>query len=233
MLLNYRCIILDDQGLYIDSVQHSFYGNNVLTGVFLHCKKGDVIGLLGRNGSGKSTLLKIIFGSLRASFKYQKLNGKLIMCGYRSGEIAYLPQDNFIPSGLTVIEAIELLCNRFRENLKVIDSVKPHLNNKFSQLSGGQRRLIECLIILYSDQEFVLLDEPFSQLSPLLIDEIRQHIKYVCTFKGIVVTDHYYEHIVACSTKIILLHNGCNYPIGSTDDLARHGYLPSRSTQLK
>ncbi|RYG19453.1 MAG: ATP-binding cassette domain-containing protein, partial [Chitinophagaceae bacterium] len=57
------------QELYIDSVDHRYGDIQVLNGVYLTCKIGENVGLLGRNGSGKSTLLKIIFGSLQPHHK--------------------------------------------------------------------------------------------------------------------------------------------------------------------
>jgi ABC-type sugar transport system ATPase subunit len=65
------------QELSIDSVNQSFAEREVLSSVYLNCKIGEVVGLLGRNGSGKSTLLKIIFGSVKANFKYLNINNKV------------------------------------------------------------------------------------------------------------------------------------------------------------
>ena len=56
--------------LQVDSVDLSFDDRKILQDIYLDCKKGEVVGLLGRNGSGKSSLLKIIFGTLIATHKY-------------------------------------------------------------------------------------------------------------------------------------------------------------------
>ncbi len=58
--------------LHVDSVIKSYNLNQVLTDVYISCKKGEIIGLLGRNGTGKSTLLKIVFGSISAERKVCK-----------------------------------------------------------------------------------------------------------------------------------------------------------------
>ncbi|KQR70347.1 ATP-binding cassette domain-containing protein [Pedobacter sp. Leaf176] len=214
------------QELFIDSVTQQFNQRAILNGVFLNCKVGEVVGLLGRNGSGKSTLLKIIFGTVKPDFKYLKLNEELISKGYLSGKITYLPQDKFIPNKLTLGKAIETFCKNYSHQLLEIEFVANNLNKKFRDFSGGEVRLLEALIIMYSDAEFVLLDEPFSQLAPLLIDEIKRHINKLKPYKGFIITDHYYKSILDVSDRIVLLHNGCNYKINDLDDLILHGYLP-------
>lgn len=214
------------QELSIDSVAHRFNEKAILNGVYLNCKIGEVVGLLGRNGCGKSTLLKAIFGILNVDFKHLKVNGEIVSKGYLSGKIAYLTQHNFIPNKLKVKDAIAVFCCKHKEAIVQIPFIAENLNKKFRDFSGGENRLIEALIIIYSNADFVLLDEPFSQLAPLLVDEVKQHINHMKLFKGFIVTDHYYKSILDISDRIILLHNGCNYKINNTDDLILHGYLP-------
>ncbi|MFC4211175.1 ATP-binding cassette domain-containing protein [Pedobacter lithocola] len=213
-------------GLFIDSVTKQFNQQAILNGVFINCKIGEVVGLLGRNGSGKSTLLKIIFGTVNPDFKHLKLDDKLISKGYLSKNISYLPQDNFIPMNLSVLQAIEMLCNTHRKDLLNTSFVSNNLNKKLRDFSGGECRLLEVLITIYCDAEYVLLDEPFSQLAPLLVDEIKIHIEKMKSLKGFIITDHYFQSILDISDRIILLHNGCNYQIQNRDDLILHGYLP-------
>lgn len=214
------------QELSIDSVNQSFADREVLSSVYLNCKTGEVVGLLGSNGSGKSTLLKIIFGSVKANFKYLNINNKVYKKGYLSKNLSYLPKDNFIPGKITVLQAIDTFCKKQRAELQQFEFVKKYLNTKFYNLSGGERRFIECLLIIYSDAQYILLDEPFSQLSPLWIEELKKHINKSKADKGFIITDHYYKSILDVSDRIVLLHNRCNYTIHNQDDLVTYGYLP-------
>jgi ABC-type multidrug transport system ATPase subunit len=215
------------QELYVDSVSH-YYGHKlVLNNAYIKCNIGEVIGLLGRNGSGKSTLLRIIYGSLTPHFKHLKLNGELIKKPYLTNKIAYLPQDFFVPKYMRVNELVNLYSSTYKEELLSINTIDKHLCDKIGDLSGGERRLIECLLIIYSNSTFVLLDEPFSQVSPLIIKEIQSHIIKFRSTKGFIITDHYYEQILDIATRTVLLHNGANYPINGIDDLKLHGYLPN------
>ncbi len=216
-------------GLYIDSVDHRYGDKQVLNGVYLTCKIGERVGLLGRNGSGKSTLLKVIFGSLNPHHKHLKINDKLIPKGFLSNQISYLPQGFFIPPYLKIKTLITLYTNRYRKEILTIEVIKLNLNEQVGDLSGGNRRLVEALLIIYSDAPFILLDEPFSQLAPLVADEVKVHIQRFRLEKGFIVTDHYYRQILEIADRVVLLHNGSNYAINHEEDLIFHGYLPSKS----
>ncbi|MFD0941916.1 ATP-binding cassette domain-containing protein [Pedobacter boryungensis] len=215
------------QELYIDSVNHRYGEYQVLSSVYLTCKIGEVVGLLGRNGSGKSTLLKIIFGSIQPRFKYLKIDDELQVKTYLTQQVAYLPQGYFIPHYLKIKDLIELYINNYKDQVLNLAIFKSNLNEPIGNLSGGNRRLVEALLILYSDAKYVLLDEPFSQLAPLIANELKEHIVHLKSQKGLIITDHYYRQIIEISSRIILLHNGCNYAINNEDDLIVHGYLPN------
>jgi ABC-type multidrug transport system ATPase subunit len=193
--------------------------------IFISCKQGDLIGLLGRNGCGKSTLLKIIFGSLKAETKFVSVNGNVLQTlGDSKNRIAYLPQSNFLPSHLT----IKKIATLFGSPKSLLDNlhVKPFLNRKSAQLSGGERRIIETLLVVNSEADYVLIDEPFNGVEPIFKNEIKNAIQERLTDKGFIVTDHDYRNIIAISTKMLLLQNGGIKEVKTLDDLVRNNYLP-------
>ncbi|WP_257668834.1 ATP-binding cassette domain-containing protein [Parapedobacter tibetensis] len=212
--------------LIIDSAQCRFGNRNVLNAVFLNCGLGEIVGVLGRNGSGKSVLLKMIFGIEKGQFKHLTINGKIVKKAFLTGQVGYLPQKRLLPSSSKVGFAVNMLTTVYRDDLLQNEHVKRHLNDKMGDLSGGLARLIEGLIILYGDPPFVLLDEPFLHLEPMLkllfIDEID---KFKAK-KGIIITDHSYRDILGISDRIVLIHNGSNYQIQKEEDLITHGYVP-------
>ena len=212
--------------LHVDSVNHRFGQREVLSSVFLNCKVGEVVGLLGRNGSGKSTFLKIIFGDIKPHFMYLKVDGEVTFKTYLSGKVAYLPQGYFIPHYLRIGDLVNLYTKTYQSQLLDVELIKLNLNEKLGNLSGGNRRLVEALLIIYSDAKYILLDEPFSQLAPLIADELKAHISKFNQQKGFIITDHYYQQILAVSSRVVLINNGCNYTINNVDDLILHGYLP-------
>ncbi|WP_162618677.1 ATP-binding cassette domain-containing protein [Pedobacter yulinensis] len=214
------------QTLTADSITKSFGSRQVLNGVYLSCQTGRVTGLLGRNGSGKSTLLKIVYGIEPASFQHVRINGRHYNRPYRSGLLHLLSQNYEIPAQLHTGSFIGISCFKYREVLSALPFVKDRLNMGIHTLSGGERRFLFVLAAIYSDAPFVLLDEPFANLSPLLAEEAMQHIKAMKAHKAFVLTDHRYAQLISCSDDLILLHNNSNYTIRAPEELVRYGYLP-------
>lgn len=211
--------------LEVDSVSIRFGNKSILAGCYLSCKPGEIIGLLGRNGSGKSTLLKIIFGSVKPDFMHLRVDDKITYCGFKSGKIGYLPQQSFMPPFYTV----ERLTSHVAQEL-LSERIKTYLNNipetRLNNLSGGELKFLECLWVLSLPSEYLLLDEPFSGISPFQIELLQEAIKIAAKTKGIVLTDHLYRPLIEISNRIVLLHNKAIYPINEEDDLIRYNYLP-------
>lgn len=216
-----------DRELFIDSLACRYGSNMVLSGVFVNCRQGEVVGLLGRNGAGKSSLMKVVFGARRGYYKHCKIDGKLFSAGYRTNGIAYLTQDPLVPGYVKVKAAIKLCVGSYRNELLEQTIVRDNLDKRMANLSGGARRMIETLLVIYSDATYVLLDEPFSNMAPVYIDEVNSHIEKLRPSKGFIITDHYYERILTISDRIVLIHNGSNYQINNREDLCTHGYIPS------
>ncbi|WP_435261158.1 ATP-binding cassette domain-containing protein [Tenacibaculum sp. nBUS_03] len=213
--------------LHVDSISKSYNTKVILSNLFISCRTGDIIGLLGRNGSGKSTLLKIIFGIEKANFKFQKVNDIIIQKQCETSRwINYLPQDNFLPNNYKIKTLINIFCNQ--ENIQDLhknDFIKPFLNYKSQELSGGEKRIIEILIILNTKSKFVLLDEPFNGISPISIEAIKEMIQKKSKSKGIILTDHDYENVIDISTNVKLLHNCSLFDIKNKEQLKKLGYI--------
>src|SRR5882757_8511292 len=149
--------------LKVDSVQLEFDGRKILQDIYLDCKQGEIVGLLGRNGSGKSSLLRIIFGTLTPGFKHVSINGEYIAKGYHNTRIVYLPQHNYLPTGIKIEKlAKNFIDNIFWDEFTSLDIYRDHFNKTVGQLSGGELRQLETLMIIYNKADFILLDEPFT-----------------------------------------------------------------------
>ncbi len=213
--------------LEVDSVQKRFEEKVVLSDVYLQCKTGEIIGLLGRNGSGKSTLLKIIFGIVTADNKFVRIDG--VVKQYTNellNEISYLPQNNFIPNHFTVKKAIRLSVDKSNvADFCDDDLISKLLNSKIHQLSGGELRYLEIKLMLSKPTKFVLLDEPYNGLSPLMIDKINDLIRDNSASKGIVITDHNYENVIKISTRLVLMKEGKSHHLNDRKELIEKGYL--------
>ena len=217
--------------MHVDSIIKRFGTKQILTDVFLSCEQGEIVGLLGRNGSGKSTLLQVIFGSLSADTKFVRVGSQKIEGLYDNRNlINYLPQDGFLPSHIRVKQAIRLFCDSTNAKLVSKDQhVQPLLSKKRSQLSGGELRLLEVLLIIHSKAKYILIDEPFSGVAPLYREKIKKQIRDHSSDKGFIITDHDYRNILDLSTKTILMYDGGTKTIENKDDLKLWGYIPEIS----
>ena len=214
--------------LHVDSVIKNFGLKLVLSGVFISCEPNQIVGLLGRNGSGKSTLLKIILGSIRADNKFIIVNDKITNSLFDNRMLVnYLSQDNFLPSHIKLKTIIKLFCNE--ESSKLLSEnelIKPLLDKKTKELSGGERRFFEVLLIAYSQAKYVLIDEPFNGVAPLYKSIIKKSISEQSKNKGFIITDHDYKNIIEISDKIFVLKDGNTKEINEISQLVNYGYLP-------
>jgi len=212
--------------LKVDSVQLSFNDRKILQGVYLKCIQGEILGLLGRNGSGKSSLLKVIFGSLTPAFKHIDINGEFIYKGYAGNRIAYLPQHNYLPKGIKIKRLARMLVDgQWWNEFSDLPIYKDHRDKTVSDLSGGELRILETLLVLYNPADFILLDEPFTHISPVQAEFFKPLLKVVAQRKGIIVTDHQYYNVMDVSNRIIILENGYTQPANHIDDLVTYHYL--------
>lgn len=213
--------------LEVDSVFLEFGVKRVLQNVYLKCEKGKVTGLLGRNGAGKSCLLKILFGELIPNDKSIRINGICLMSSYRSPkDIRYLPQTEFIPNFLSIRRVFKDFNLNFKDFTSFFPEFKDLYNSKLTDLSGGERRIIEIYSILTSQTKFCMLDEPFSQIMPIHIEVIKKLITREKENKGIIITDHLYNHIIDISDNVYVLSDGKTYLTSCIEDLERLGYTP-------
>lgn len=212
--------------LEFDGIEFRYTENPLLSGVYLKCETGKISGLLGRNGSGKSTLLKIVFGSLRTDIKSIRVDGEYLMVpAFASRTVAYMPQQSFIPSYLTLRQVLKLYKINV-EQLKEFPQLVDALDSRKNMLSGGTVRLFENLLILFSPSPFCFLDEPFSGLSPVMIEQLIPILNEQKKKKGILITDHLYRHVTRIADDLFVLANAGTYMVKGEEDLIRRGYLP-------
>lgn len=211
--------------LEADSVSLSFGSKDILSGCYLSCKIGEIVGLLGRNGCGKSSILKVIFGVLKPQFKHIQVQEKIVSRPFLRGQVALLPQNRFMPPFLRV-KGIINECNPAFLSKDIMVKYSPLLDHKTSQLSGGERRFLECLWVLSRPADYILLDEPFSEIAPYQVEVLQDIIRELGKTKGIILTDHMYQPLLEVSNRIVLLHNHAAYNIREEEDLVLYQYIP-------
>ena len=199
----------------------------ILQDIYLKCETGEIVGLLGRNGCGKSSLMKILFGSLRGESQSVRLNDKYVSKLFEvDNAISFMPQEGFAMDYLTFDHMANIFCSsETKDKLLQIREVKRHQHTKFRALSTGVKKLIEVLTLLYSESEFIVLDEPFSFLSPVLTETVISHIRKQSQLKGIFLTDHMFQSVFEVCTRNYLLYNGSLRQITHKSQLEDFGYV--------
>ncbi len=215
--------------LEAEGIIYRFGYNNLLTDVYVKCEMGEVIGVLGRNGCGKSSLLKIIFGTLEAENKNIRVNGVSVNRLYTKRNIvSYLPQDAFLPDTISLKKIVLNFVTKAskRESIFKDPYINKHLDKKVYELSGGESRYFQVLLLLSLDSSFVLLDEPFSSIEPLYRERIKDLIRLYKKEKGFIVTDHDYLNILDLCDDVKLIVNSVCKSISHLKELEQWGYIP-------
>jgi ABC-type multidrug transport system ATPase subunit len=210
----------------IDNIELSFTGKRILNGIYLKAETGQITGILGSNGSGKTSLLNIFFGNLEPKYKLIRINSEPVLKPlYQTKLVAYLPQHHFIPKALKVDSLFKLFKVSWNEFTTHFETFGHYRKIKFEKLSGGERRLIETYIILKSNVKLVLLDEPFTHLSPIYIATIKALIEKEQKEKAIVITDHMYKHILDLANAIYFIQHGNSKLLHEKEELVNLKYI--------
>ncbi len=195
--------------LEADSIWLEYDSRKILQSIYLKLETGKITGLLGRNGIGKSSLLRMIFGTLRGQSQSVRVDGRYFSHPYLEKDlIRYLPQHRFVPLYLRPKQVCSIYQVRFDEMSNHFPEIKPFYTERLGSLSGGNIRLFETLIILFSPVPFVLLDEPFTHLSPVAAERLSALIKDQKCHKGIMLSDHLYQHVLDLSDELYLIAPG-------------------------
>ena len=216
---------MDKHKLIVDSVVVRFGDKTVLSGGYITSETGMVTGLLGRNGAGKSCMFRALMGGLKVENVMVSIDERPVDRQSIGLQIKYLPQGRMLPENMKLSRAFELygvnywsFVNRFPKYSRFHD-VAPW------ELSGGETRVAELGLVLLSEAQFYILDEPFSQIDPINIEAVQVLIRERSRDHGIIVTDHNYDAISKVADNLFVIADGYTSPVHSRDDLVRHGYL--------
>jgi branched-chain amino acid transport system ATP-binding protein/neutral amino acid transport system ATP-binding protein len=237
--------------LEVIGVEHSFYGVQALRGVDLEVEAGRITGLIGPNGAGKTTLFNCITGVVPpdrgrivfagrdiAGSRPDQITGRGLV---RTFQIARgLPRlsvlENLLlyganqPGERMLPALLQLASVRQREDALIERAVAiaRRLNlmgvirNPASELSGGQKKLLEIGRALMADPKMILLDEPIAGVNPTLAREIGEHLQALAA-EGlpILLIEHQMDMISRLCDRVIVMAEGRYLTEGSFDDIAR------------
>ncbi len=211
------------------------YGQRrVVDGLDISVNRSEIVGLLGPNGAGKTTTFYMIVGIIKPTegkvfFDEEDISKKSIHERCRIG-MGYLAQEASIFRNLTVEQNIMAILETLklspRERKRRLESLLEELNiahlakSKAYTLSGGERRRLEITRALVTNPSFLLLDEPFSGIDPIVVAEAQEIIKDLKKRGlGILLTDHNVRETLAITDRSYLIADGKVLISGSADDL--------------
>lgn len=210
----------------IDNVELNISGKNLLKGIYLKAETGKITGILGANGCGKSSLLNILFGSMSPDHKLIRIDGKPFLKPLFSYNLVkYLPQHSFLPTHLKMREIFDLFNVSWDSFISDFKSLSEYKNYTVKEVSGGERRLTEAYLVVKSDSDLILLDEPFTHLAPVYIEKFTEILKKEASAKAVIITDHLYHHIIDLADDLYFLTNGCTQLVKDPVELENLKYL--------
>lgn len=218
--------------LSVQGVSKSFGGVQALIDVSVTLDEGEILGVIGPNGAGKSTLAAVIVGVLKPDRGRISLDG-VDITGYsrrrraRLG-IAHTHQTPRVFPSLTVRENLELAARAARDGgreesplrlagrLGLCDS----LSAKASQLSHGQRRLLEICMALLTQPRLLVMDEPTQGLAGPEISQLASILKSMDEGLTVMLIDHRVDFVVSLSTRVAVMSLGRIVALGEARESA-------------
>lgn len=222
----------------------------VVDDVDIEVNRGEIVGLLGPNGAGKTTTFYMIVGMIEPNSGQVFLDAENIteLQMYKRARkgVGYLAQDASVfrklsvkDNLLAILEGQDLSKKEQEEKAaELLDELGiSHLQDrKAFQLSGGERRRVEIARSLTTDPSFILLDEPFSGVDPIAVNDIQEIIRFLkAKGLGVLITDHSVRETLSITDRAYIMHEGKILLSGNSEEvadseIAREFYLGEKFT---
>jgi lipopolysaccharide export system ATP-binding protein len=207
-----------------NNLHKQYKGRPVVRGVSIEVEQGEIVGLLGPNGAGKTTTFYMVTGLVKPT------SGTVMYRRARAG-VGYLPQEASVFRKLTVHDNLKLVLELSGVRGKQAEErvaklaedlhITARLQSPGNVLSGGERRRVEIARALATEPKFILLDEPFTGIDPVTIEEIQAIIfRLRKQGIGILITDHNVAATLRITDRNYILIDGEIIARGSGTEIA-------------
>lgn len=217
------------------NLHKSYRGRQVVDGVHYDIEQGEIVGLLGPNGAGKTTTFYMTVGLVKPNaghvfFDDQEVTSWPMYKRARCG-VGYLPQEASVFRKLSVADNLRLVLELAKKSSREIKTkieelaeelhITHILHSSGNVLSGGERRRVEIARALATEPNFILLDEPFTGIDPVTIEEIQEIIARLKRRNiGILITDHNVSATLRITDRNYILVDGQIIAEGSGPEIA-------------
>ncbi len=223
--------------LKVDNLTKTIKKTDIINGISLEVKSGEIVGLLGPNGAGKTTMFYMICGIISPSSGEIYLDNKNITnmpLHKRAKEgVGYLPQESSVFKDLSVEENILLAAQivyddeeeaqQRVEKLLELLNIEPIRKRKGISLSGGERRRCEIARSLANFPKFLLLDEPFAGVDPIAVTDIQAIVRDLSELDiGVLITDHNVRETLGICDRAYVMKDGTLLASGNAQDVANN-----------
>ncbi|WP_185876853.1 LPS export ABC transporter ATP-binding protein [Blattabacterium cuenoti] len=232
--------------LIIKNLYKKYKNKYIVKNISLDLNPGEIVGLIGPNGSGKTTFFYTVVGIIKPNqgkiFLKKKDITKIPMYQRSKEGIGYLSQEPSIFRKLSVEDNILCILEMqkkflYKKRKEITEKLLEELrlknirNRRGDLLSGGERKRTEIARCLATNPKFILLDEPFSGIDPIALEELQEIILALKKKNvGILITDHNVKKVFTITDKIYMMFEGRILKQGSSmeimqDILVREVYL--------
>lgn len=227
------------------NLHKSYAGRQVVEGVSFHVEKSEIVGLLGRNGAGKTTSFRMTIGMIEADAGRVVFDGQDVTAlpmyqrarlgmGYLSQEPSVFTRLTCEENLLAILETLKL--SRAARRQRASELLEQfHLTHKAKHqartCSGGERRKLEIARALVTSPKIILLDEPFSGVDPIAVEDLQKEIRRLREL-GIacLITDHNVQQTLRVCDRACIIDDGKKFAEGTpreliNDEMVRRVYL--------
>ncbi len=215
--------------LCVDGISFSYPGKKVLDGVSFIVEDHDIFAVLGRNAAGKTTLINVLIGLLDQQAGQILVDGKEITSANSAHYVGVMRPLVDVYLKMSVYEYLTLMGTLFDvpgkelyEKIAVFSKLfdfEEHLYKKLKSCSLGTKKKVEFCAAILHNPRFVILDEPFDSIDPIVCYEMKRFLtEYVQKEGTVIVTSHALDLIQNFCNKYIIIHNGVVAASGNTQD---------------
>jgi zinc transport system ATP-binding protein len=233
-------------GIELRNITFSYDQQPIIEGVTAQVNQGEFISIVGPNGGGKTTLLKLMLGLLKPQHGVIRLDGKPI--NSQRHRIGYVPQntnhDQRFP--ITVFDAVKtglLSQNPFSRHsqgntlvsqaLEMVD-MQHMAHRPFSALSGGQRQRALVARALAGNPEYLILDEPTSNVDIIINEQLHQLLKRLSGERTILLVTHDYALVSSLSDRVFCVNRHLHeHPVESVQDPDKRNLYGNRVAHVR